>query len=77
MVAMPRARRLPLSSEFKKAVRTDARGIVRLAGLAGFPAYTKLSTLLSVRRVRVTPLNDQRLRQLASTIGYTGEVYRG
>ena len=74
---MPRARRLPLTSEFKKAVRADARGIVRLAALAGFPAYTKLSTLLSVRRVRVTPLNDQRLRELAIHIEYTGEVYRG
>jgi len=77
MVCMPRARRLPLTSDFKKAVRADQRGIVRLARLAGFPAYTKLSTMLGVRRVRVTPLNDQRLRQLASILGFTGEVYRG
>jgi hypothetical protein len=73
---MPRAPRRQLSSAFRAAVRNDSRGIVKLAHLLGLTSYTALSRLLYTRRISGTPLNHERLRQLATTVNYTGEVYR-
>ena len=74
---MPRVPRLPLTPEFRAAVRVDQRGIVRLAHLAGFCSYPQLSRLLTARRISGTAVNQGRLRQLAVAIEYTGEVFRG
>jgi hypothetical protein len=66
---MPRAPRLRLTSTFKEAVRADQRGIVRLAALAGFPAYPALSKFLHAPTVRGTALVRSRLEHLASVVG--------
>lgn len=74
---MPPVPRLQLSSDFRKAVRADSRGIVRLATLAGFPAYTALTRLLTRPRVPGTALNMARVRELATAINFDGPVFRG
>ncbi len=74
---MPRFRQRSLTPEFRAAVRADERGIVHLAPLIGITSYTTLSRLLSKRHLTATPLTRARLQQLASTINFTGEVFRG
>jgi hypothetical protein len=74
---MIRARRRQLTSDFRKAILADPRGIVRLAQLSGFSAYPQLSKLLRARRFSGTTLNQSRLRQLAANIDFSGEVFHG
>ena len=74
---MPRFQRLRISPEFRAAVRADERGIVRLAQLLDIPSYPVLSKLVSRPRFTATPLNRARLQQLASLVGFTGDVFRG
>jgi hypothetical protein len=71
-----KAPRATLSPEFKNAVYDDPRGVCRLAPLAGFPMYVRLSALLNARRVARTPLNNERLLKLAEVMGFTGQVFR-
>ncbi len=70
-------RRLRVTAEFRAAVRSDERGIVRLAALVGFPSYPSFSKLISRPRFAGTPLMRARLQAIAEAIHFTGEVYRG
>jgi hypothetical protein len=75
---MPPVPRHQIAAEFRKAVYADARGVVRLSALAGFPVYTAMSRLFRKgRRFSATAANLDRLRKLAEVVGYTGEVSRG
>lgn len=73
---MPKNPRLRLTPEFVEIIRNDPRGLIRLAPLAGFPAYTSLSRVLNRRRAHGgSPLLQQRLRQLAQVLNFTGEPF--
>ena len=75
---MPRVPRITLDPAFRKAVLADRRGIIKLAALAGFPAYTGLSRLLPRgKRLAGTALTQSRLRTLAQVLGFAGKPFRG
>ena len=73
---MPPVPSLALSSDFRAAVFADSRGVVRLAHSIGLTSYTALSRLLHARRLSGTALTQARMRQLATEINFTGEVFR-
>jgi hypothetical protein len=72
---MPRPPRLQLTAAFREALRNDPRGIVRLANLAGFPAYTSMARLTKPKRFAGTTLAQARLRQLACVMAFTGDIW--
>jgi hypothetical protein len=72
-----RAPRLQLTADFRDSVLRDERGIVALAHALGINSYTNLSHLIHAPRISGSALNRARLQQLATLVGFEGEVYRG
>jgi hypothetical protein len=72
---MPRHPRLQITAAFRDRVKNDPRGIVRLANLAAYPAYTHLTRVLNRPRVSGTALVQARLRVLAAVLGFTGDIW--
>jgi hypothetical protein len=65
-----------LHPDFVRAVRDSQSTLVALSALAGFAAYTQLSTVLCRKRVSASPVTQARIIKLAAVIGYVGPVFK-